>query len=72
MDIIYVMDESVYIKATAGQTGTSPHNDLPLPVGASNGQVSHVIHHVILQRNDIIELLKTLEGLKSQLQPLLK
>jgi len=49
------MEETDYIKTTAGQAGTS-------------GQVSHVT----LRRNDVIELLKSLDGLKNRLQMLLK
>ena len=30
------------------------------------------VNHVIIRKNDLIELLKTLDGLKKQLQPLLK
>jgi len=33
---------------------------------------SGLVNHVILRRNDVIELLKMLEGLKKQLQLLLK
>ena len=35
-------------------------------------ETSGSVNHVILRRNDVIELLKMLEGLKKQLQPLLK
>ena len=43
-------------------------------IKATSGQegTSGVMSHVTLRRNDVIELLKSLEGLKKQLQPLLK
>ena len=48
--------------------------DQPTYINATAGQAgtSGLVSHVTLRRNDVIELLKSLDGLKNRLQTLLK